>query len=225
MKVLVVDDEKMLAEMLTEVLKRSKIDCDAVYDGQAAIDYALTGNYDLIVLDIMIPKVNGLDVLKTLRKKSLSTPILLLSAKSEVTDKIEGLDTGADDYLTKPFATGEFIARVKALSRRKTEFTGDILTYGDFSLNKNAFTLNCGDSSIQLSNTEYKIMEILISNPRTVVNKGRLVEKVWGWDNESEYNSAEVYISFLRKKLSAIGSAVGIRSVRGIGYTLSSEEL
>jgi DNA-binding response OmpR family regulator len=221
MKVLIVDDERMLAGMLTEILRQNKIESDAVYDGQAALDGALSGRYDLIVLDIMLPKVNGLDVLKTLRAEKLSVPVLLISAKSEVADKIAGLDTGADDYLAKPFASGEFVARVKALLRRKAEFVGDIIAVGDLRLDKDTFTLYCGERGIKLSNTEFKVAETLLLSPNVIVAKERLIERVWSWDSEAEYNTAEVYVSFLRKKLAAIESSVTIKSVRGAGYILS----
>ncbi|MDR3318307.1 MAG: response regulator transcription factor [Clostridiales bacterium] len=223
MKVLIVDDEKTLAGMLKEILKQNKIEADAVFDGEDAVDYALSGGYDLIVLDIMLPKINGLDVLKTLREKKLSAPILLLSAKSELSDKILGLNGGADDYLTKPFAVGEFIARVKALTRRKAEFVSDIIEFGTLRLNKNTLALSSGVHEIKLSLTEFKVVEILMLNPDIILTKERMIERVWGWDSAAEYNNVEVYVSFLRKKLSAIESAVCIKSVRGVGYILSGE--
>ncbi|MDR3263289.1 MAG: response regulator transcription factor [Clostridiales bacterium] len=222
MRVLIVDDERTLAEMLTEILKREKIEADAVFDGADAVEYALTGRYDLIVLDIMLPKISGLDVLKILREKKLSAPVLFLSAKSEVSDKIAGLNIGADDYLTKPFAAGEFVARVKALSRRKAEYVGNVVIYGSLRLNKDTFALSSGENEIRLSATEFKIIDLLMSNPEAVVLKERLIERVWGWDSEAEYNNAEVYISFLRKKLAAVGSDVRIKSVSGAGYLLQS---
>ncbi|MCL2798203.1 MAG: response regulator transcription factor [Firmicutes bacterium] len=224
MKVLIADDEKKLVELLKEILKRENIDSDVVYNGAEAVDYAIAGQYDLIVLDIMMPKMTGFEAIKELRRKKISTPILFLSAKSEVGDKVDGLNLGGDDYLTKPFAAVEFIARVKALTRRQAEYKGNEITVADLTLDRDAFVLRSVGGDIKLGSTEYRIMEILMSNPKTVVNKERLVEKVWGWDNEAEYNNAEVYISFLRKKLAAIKSCVQIKAVRGIGYRLSSAE-
>lgn len=224
MKVLIADDEKTLVGLLKEILKRENIDSDAVYNGSDAIDYAVAGEYDLIVLDIMMPKMNGFEAIKEMRKKKIATPVLFLSAKSEVGDKVDGLNLGADDYLTKPFAATEFIARVKALTRRQAEYKGNETTFGDLTLDRDAFFLRSGGGEIKLGNTEYKIIEMLIANPKTIVNKERLVERVWGWDNEAEYNNAEVYISFLRKKLTAIKSCVAIKAVRGIGYRLSLTE-
>lgn len=220
MKVLIADDEKILADTLKEVLKHHKIDADAVYDGDDAVYYALNGCYDLIILDVMMPKKNGIEVLKALRSKKFNQPILMLSAKSEIVDKIEGLDNGADDYLTKPFSSAELISRIKALTRRKGEFLGDKLVFNNLALNKNTFELECGEKKIALSAKEFKIMETLITNTGIIMQKERIVEKVWGYDNESEYNSVEVYISFLRKKIAAVGADVHIRAVRGVGYSL-----
>jgi DNA-binding response OmpR family regulator len=225
-KVLIADDEKTLTTMLKEILRQNKIDCDVVGNGLEAVDYAAAGNgqYDLIVLDIMMPVMNGYEALKQIRQKKISTPVLMLSAKSEIADKVDGLNFGADDYLTKPFSVDELVARIKALTRRKSEYMPDLLSFGDITLDKNTFILNGGkqssDRGIKLSNTEFKILEILIINEGHIISKDRLVEKVWGWDNDSVYNSAEVYISFLRKKLAAIKSAVSIKAIRGIGYCL-----
>ena len=220
MKVLIADDEKTLVNMLKEILRQNKIDCDVVFNGSDAVDYAKTSNYDLIVLDIMMPKMDGIDALKEIRKQKISTPILMLSAKSEVADKVDGLNFGADDYLTKPFAENELLARIKALTRRKGEYIGDVLSFGDLELDRDTFMLKCKSNEIKLSNTEYKIIELLVQNPQKIVNKNRLIEKVWGWDNNSEYNNAEVYISFLRKKLLALKSKTTIKAVRGFGYSL-----
>lgn len=222
MKVLIADDEKTLVSMLKEILRQNKIDCDAVYNGEDAVEYAKATEYDLLVLDIMMPKMNGFEALKKIREHKISTPILMLSAKSEVCDKVNGLNFGADDYLTKPFAAEELIARVKALTRRKSEFVGDTLSYDDLTLSKDTFVLSNGKQEIKLSSTEYKIMELLLQHPNKIVNKERLVEKVWGWDNDSDYNNAEVYISFLRKKLLAMKTKVIIKAVRGAGYTLEA---
>lgn len=224
MKILVVEDEEALAEALSEILKRNKYSVDAVYDGESGLDYALTGIYDCILLDIMLPKMNGLDMLKILRKKHISTPVLLLTAKSDTEDKINGLDSGADDFLTKPFVSGELLARVRALTRRKGEVITDAFTYGDIALNKSTFSLSCEGQFVKLSLKEYQIMEMMIANPKQLISKERFIEKIWGYESDAEYNNVEVYISFLRKKLHAIGSTVTIKAARGIGYFLEGGE-
>ncbi|MBE6848547.1 MAG: response regulator transcription factor [Ruminococcus sp.] len=220
MKILVVEDEIALAEALSEILKRNKYNVDAVYDGDDGLSYAMTGIYDCIILDIMLPKMNGIDVLRILRRKHISTPVLLLTAKSEVEDKINGLDSGADDFLTKPFITGELLARVRALTRRKGEVITDQFTFGDIALNKTTFSLSREGQFVKLSLKEFQIMEMLIANPRQLIPKERFIEKIWGYESDIEYNNVEVYISFLRKKLSAIESTVTIRTARGVGYFL-----
>lgn len=220
MKILIVEDEIALAEALSEILKRNKYNVDAVYDGDDGLSYAMTGIYDCIILDIMLPKMNGIDVLRILRRKHISTPVLLLTAKSEVEDKINGLDSGADDFLTKPFITGELLARVRALTRRKGEVITDQFTFGDVALNKTTFSLSREGQFVKLSLKEFQIMEMLIANPRQLIPKERFIEKIWGYESDIEYNNVEVYISFLRKKLSAIESTVTIRTARGVGYFL-----
>ena len=220
MNILIIDDEKQLAEALVEILKHNKFSADAAYDGAEGLAYVLTGNYDLVILDIMLPKKNGLEVIKEIRKHNFSVPVLMLSAKSEISDKITGLDLGADDYLTKPFSGEELLARIRALTRRKSEFLGDFLTFMDLTLNKNTFELSCKDKKVKLGLKEFMVLEILLSNPSHIVSKEKLIEKVWGYDFEGEYNTAEVYISFLRKKFSAIHSTLEIKAVRGVGYCL-----
>ena len=222
MKILIVEDEVALADALSEILRRNKYAVDAVYDGEDGLDYALTDIYDCILLDIMLPKRNGLDVLRELRKQHISTPVLLLTARSDTEDKITGLDSGADDYLTKPFVSGELLARVRSLTRRRGEVVTDAFTFGDISLNMGTFSLSREENSFKLSLKEYQIMEMLIANPRQLIPKERFLEKIWGYDSDAEYNNVEVYISFLRKKLTALGSSVTIRTARGIGYFLES---
>jgi DNA-binding response OmpR family regulator len=224
MKVLIADDEKTLVGLLKEILKKENIESDGVFNGSDAIDHALTEQYDLIVLDIMMPKMNGFEAIKEMRRQKVSTPVLFLSAKSETGDKVDGLNLGADDYLTKPFAAAEFVARVKALTRRQAEYKGNEIAFADLTLDRDAIVLRGVGGEIQLGNTEFKIMEILMSNSKIIVKKERLIERVWGWDSEAEYNNAEVYVSFLRKKLIAIKSSVIIKAVRGIGYRLLTEE-
>ena len=207
MQILVVEDEVSLADAIVAIIKKEQYFADAVYDGKDGLDYALSGIYDLILLDIMLPKMNGIDVLKELRKQGISTPVMLLTAKSEVDDKIRGLDTGADDYLTKPFNKGELLARIRALTRRKGEIPANEMTYGDITLNQSTYELICGANSVKLGGKEFKI-----------ISKDEFIEKIWGYDSEAEYNNIEVYVSFLRKKLTAIKSTVQIKASRGIGY-------
>lgn len=221
MNVLIVEDERALADVLCALLKQHGYTADAVYSGPAGEDSAQSGIYDVIILDIMLPRANGLTVLRNLRQKGLSTPVLLLTAKAEISDKIAGLDSGADDYLTKPFATGELLARLRAMARRSPAvFTGDALQFGDLALHKNTHALFCAGEEVKLGGKEYNLLEMLLQNKGQILPKERLIEKVWGFESEAEYNAIEVYVSFLRKKLHAIGSAVQIKAVRGVGYTL-----
>ena len=224
MKLLVVEDEVALADALSEILKRNKYAVDTVYDGEDGLDYAMTGIYDCIILDIMLPKMNGIEVLGALRKEHISTPVLLLTAKSDTEDKIKGLDAGADDYLTKPFVSGELLARVRSLTRRRGEVVTDEFTFGDIALNKSTFSLSREGQFVKLSLKEYQIMEMLMANPRQLIPKERFIEKIWGYESDVEYNNVEVYISFLRKKIAAVGSKVCIKTARGIGYFLEGAQ-
>ena len=220
MKILLVDDERQLTDALSVILKKNNYSVDTANNGEDGLDYALSGIYDLIILDIMMPKIDGLSVLKLLRSKKFDTPILLLSAKSTITDKISGLNLGADDYLTKPFDTNELLARIKALLRRKSTFTGDVLSFNDISLDRDTLKLNCLDKSISLGKKEFQILEMLILNNGKSIDKEKFIEKIWGYDSNAEYNTIEVYVSFLRKKLLAVGAKTEIKSLRSIGYTL-----
>ncbi|MBQ3492983.1 MAG: response regulator transcription factor [Clostridia bacterium] len=220
MKILLVDDERQLTEALSAILKKNNFSVDCAYNGEDGLDLALSGIYDVIVLDIMMPKIDGLSVLKTLRANKCNTPILMLSAKSEIADKIDGLNLGADDYITKPFNTDELIARIRALMRRKATFTGDVLTFADITLDRDTFNLCKGDKKIALGKKEFQILEMLILNQGKSIDKEKFIEKIWGYDTDAEYNTIEVYVSFLRKKLCAVGAKAEIKSLRGIGYTL-----
>lgn len=221
MKLLVVEDETQLADALTEILKRNMYSVDTAYDGNSGLDNALTGLYDCIILDIMLPGMNGLDVLRNLRSAKINTPVLLLTARSEVEDKIKGLDIGADDYLTKPFVTGELLARIRALTRRKGEIVNENrMNFNGLALEKNTCSISWGGSDVKLSLKEYQIMELLIANPKQILPKERIIEKIWGYESDVEYNNIEVYISFLRKKLAVISAPVQIKTARGIGYSL-----
>ena len=221
MKLLVVEDEMQLADALSEILKRNMYSVDTVYNGTDGLDNALTGVYNCIILDIMLPGMSGIDVLRNLRKEKINTPVLLLTARSEVEDKINGLDCGADDYLTKPFVTDELLARVRALTRRKGELVDENrLDYNGLELAKNTCSVVWQGNDVKLSLKEYQIMELLISNPHRILPKERIIEKIWGYESDVEYNNIEVYISFLRKKLTAISAPVQIKTARGIGYSL-----
>lgn len=220
MRLLVIEDETALADALCEILKQNSYMVDAVYNGLDGLDYARSGVYDIILLDIMLPGMDGITVLKTLRKEQVYTPVILLTAKSELNDIITGLDAGSDDYLAKPFSTGELLARIRALTRRGSNYTGEIITYADISLNKGTMELCCGNGSIKLGAKEFQIMEIFLSNPKQVIPKDLLIEKVWGIDTDAEYNNVEVYISFLRQKLHSLNTKVQIRTSRGVGYNL-----
>ena len=220
MKILLVDDERQLTDALSTILKQHKYSVDCANDGEEGLDLALSGIYDLIILDVMMPKMDGFSLLKDLRRNKLSVPVLMLSAKSDISDKIEGLNFGADDYLTKPFNTDELLARIKALLRRKENFLGDVLTYNDVSISRDSFELICGEKKIALGKKEFQILEMLILNDGKSIEKEKFIEKIWGYDNDAEYNTIEVYVSFLRKKLTAVGAKTEIKSIRGIGYTL-----
>ncbi|MDF2537298.1 MAG: two component transcriptional regulator, winged helix family [Herbinix sp.] len=220
MRILIVEDETTLAEALAEIIRQQKWSADAVYNGRDGLDYGLSNIYDVIVLDIMLPVMNGLEVLKELRTQGISVPIIILTAKSEIQNKITGLDTGADDYLTKPFSAEELMARIRALTRRKGEYIGETLSFGDLTLYKNTYELFCQKQSIKLGIKEYQIMELLFHNPRQILPKELFIEKIWGYDSEAEYNSIEVYMSFLRKKLNLLETTVKITTTRGVGYLL-----
>ena len=225
MRVLIVEDEKRLADALVQIFTKNKMTADASYDGSDGLDNALSGIYDVIVLDIMLPKMNGIEVLRNLRKEGIKTPVILLTAKDDVSDKVKGLDSGADDYLTKPFSTEELLARVRALSRRSTSelVCDDTLTFDDLSLDLSTYELSCGSNSVKLGLKEFSIMELLLRNGNKVLSKENLLVKIWGYESDAEYNNVEVYISFLRKKLGYIKSGVSIKTLRGVGYSLESK--
>lgn len=224
MRILLVEDEKYMAQALEQVLQKNNYTVDLAYDGEYGLDCALSGIYDVIVLDIMLPKMNGLEVLKSLRKERVSTPVLLLTAKSETQDKVTGLDLGADDYLAKPFKTEELLARLRALTRRKETIAfNNALAYNDIELNPNSLVLYCGKREFKLTLKESQILELLIGMKEMFVSKNSIIEKVWGFDGEAEDSHVEVYISFLRKKLKALKSTTAIKTIRGVGYSLQKE--
>lgn len=209
-----------MAEAVTDILTYHNYSVDTVYNGADALDYARTENYDGIILDIMMPKKNGLDVLKTLRSEGSTVPILLLTAKAEVEDKIAGLDMGADDYLAKPFVMGELLSRVRAMFRRKDQFTPDVITYGNVSLNMSSCELTGPLQTVILPKIEYKLMELLMLNKGIYLSTEDILVKVWGYESEAESGAVWVYISYIRKRLAAVGADIGIKAKRGVGYTL-----
>ncbi len=220
MRILIVEDETRLAETLRQLMEEQRYQADMVGDGADGVDYGLTGQYDLIILDVMLPKVDGFEVARRLRSAHISTPILMLTARDDISDKIGGLDCGADDYMTKPFDSGELMARVRALTRRQGEVLGDVLKVGDLSLECSSRLLRVGERSVRLGFKEFEVMRLLMVNSRAVVSKETLIAKIWGLDSEAEDNNVEVYISFLRKKLAYLGSRIAISTVRKVGYYL-----
>lgn len=220
MRLLVAEDELDLAEALTVFLEKNQYTVDAVHDGGAALDYASTGEYDAMILDIMMPKMDGLQVLARLREHGVATPVMLLTAKGEKDDRVAGFNAGADDYLPKPFAPDELLARVRAMLRRTGDYKPDILRFGDLELDCGSSTLLCGERTERLSGREFRVMELFMRSPRVILSAQRIMERVWGWDTEAEINVVWVHISNLRKKLGAAGSSVTIRASRGLGYSL-----
>lgn len=226
MRILVVEDEKYLAEALSQILSQNNYTVDISFDGEDGLDNALSGIYDAVILDVMLPKMNGFDIVKTLRSEKISTPVILLTAKSDVEDRIRGLDCGADDYLPKPFDTGELLARLRALIRRGGEMivNNNELSIGDVCLNTATMLLSGKLREASLTKKEFELLEYLIVNKSMVVSKEQIIEKLWGFDSEAEANHVEVYISFLRKKLAFVSDRVTIATMRGIGYRIRSEE-
>lgn len=223
MQLLLAEDELDLARAIEVILTKQGYLVDVVHDGEDAYQYAQLSQYDGIILDIMMPKLSGIEVLTKLRATWSQVPILLLTAKSAVDDRIEGLDAGADDYLTKPFNMGELLARVRAMTRRKAVFIADVITFGDISLDKQLRQLSTQDSDVKLANKEFQILEILMETPQMIFSAEQLLEKIWGLDSDVETNSIWVHISNLRKKLQGLHSNVKIIATRGAGYSL--EEL
>ena len=225
MRLLIVEDEVRLADTLRQLLHRQGYTADVCYDGVSGLDNALTGIYDLIVLDVMLPGLNGFQVARRLRDAGVTTPILMLTAKSDLSDRVHGLDCGADYYLTKPFEPEELLACVRTLLRRSGGQLqeSDTLTWGDLSLERGTFTLSCNGRDVRLSRREYDLMELLMRNGAQVVTKEQLLIKVWGYDSQAEDNNVEVYISFLRRKLTHLHSQVKIKTLRMLGYCLTQE--
>ena len=223
MRLLLAEDEKELSRALVAILKHNNYSVDAVYDGLDAYNYAKAENYDGIILDIMMPKMNGIEALKKMRAEGINVPVLMLTAKSDIDDRIEGLDSGADDYLTKPFAMGELLARIRAMTRRKSELSSNTLEFGNITLSRENFELTGPDGAQRLGNKEYQMLETMMMNPKRLISTERFMEKIWGYDSEAEINVVWVYISYLRKKLTSVGANVVIKASRGMGYSLEEK--
>ena len=227
MKILLVEDEKRMAQALCQILHLENYEVDHCADGLSGLEAIETDIYDIIILDVMLPKMNGFDIARKTRQKGIRTPILMLTAKSELDDKVVGLDSGADDYLTKPFMTKELLARIRALGRRTIHSSDGTLTFGDIKLDAGLVTLICttNEQRVRLSEKEYKILEYMISNQGQILTREQLAVKIWGFESEAEYNNVEVYMSFTRKKLVFVGAKTVIKAVRGIGYELRCEDV
>lgn len=225
MRILFVEDEPSIAEAVASLLKKQHYSVDLAYEGETGLDYAASGVYDLLVLDIMLPKIDGITLLKTLRKQNIRTPIIMLTAKSEVDDKVLGLDAGADDYLTKPFQMKELLARIRSLSRRKDlDYQEDQLAFGNVVLARNELQLATKTNQVVLSPKEMKLMELFLARPKVILSKETIINKIWGFDPDVEENRVEIYVSLLRKKLTLLEADIGIRTIRNAGYILQSKE-
>lgn len=224
MKILIIEDEYSLADAIAETLKKEKFTVTIKTDGEEGEDEALTNIYDLILLDVMLPHKDGFEILNTLKSEKIETPVIMLTAKSEMTDKLNGLENGADDYITKPFHMRELIARVKIILKRKANIEDtNILEFEDLKLDLKNGKMISGENEIQISGKELELLEVLLVNKNQTINRKKLADKIWGYDSDAEYNNVEVYISFLRKKLKLLKSRVRIKAVRGIGYKLEVE--
>lgn len=220
MRLLLAEDERALSKALATILERSNYSVDTVYDGEAALEYLAADNYDGVILDIMMPKKDGITVLKELRSRGSKIPVLILTAKSEVDDKVLGLDSGANDYLTKPFHSRELLARIRAMTLTQSSQTSSVLQMGNITLDQRTYELSSPTGSFRLANREFQILELLMQNPGNLISAERLMEKIWGYDSETEISVVWVYISYLRKKLSALGANIQIRATRNVGYCL-----
>lgn len=220
MRVLLVEDEKRMAQALCEILRQKKYDVDHCADGLEGLAAIEAGTYDLVVLDVMLPHKDGFSIAREARAKGIRTPILMLTAKSELDDTVTGLDCGADDYLTKPFRTRELLARLRALGRRSLRSADGALAFGDIELNRGASLLVCGENSVRLSEKEFRILEYLIANAGQILTREQLAVKIWGYESDAEYNNVEVYMSYARKKLNFVKARTEIKAVRGVGYEL-----
>lgn len=224
MRLLIAEDEPDLAEALTVFFEKNQFSVDAVNDGISAYEYAVNAEYDAIILDIMMPKMNGIEVLQKIRAEGVRAPVMMLTAKSQKDDRIVGFDAGADDYLPKPFAPDELICRVRAMMRRGGEYKPTVLSYADLQLNCANGELSANGRTVRLSGREFQVMELFMRDPQVVFSADRIMERVWGWDSDAEINVVWVHISNLRKKLKSIGSAVTVNAIRGLGYQLGAQQ-
>lgn len=222
MRILFAEDDRDISKAVQTLLTRSGYSVDAVYNGQDAIDYIEQGDYDGVILDWMMPKLSGIEVLAQMRSNGITTPVLMLTARDAIEDRVEGLDTGADDYLPKPFAASELLARIRAMLRRKEDYKHDVIKFADIELDKSAMAICCHNKSVSLTNKAFQLMEMLVEHPGAVLSISQIMERIWGWDSDAEVNVVWVNISFLRKKLTELGAHVKIKAVRGVGYTLES---
>lgn len=220
MRLLLAEDEKELSRALVTVLKHNNYSVDAVYNGQDALDYLQAGIYDGAILDIMMPGLDGITVLKKVRALGISVPILMLTAKAEIDDRVTGLDSGADDYLTKPFAMKELLARIRAMTRRQSEVSDPVLTFGNITLDRTTYLMSGPKASFKLSGKEFQMMEMLMVNPKQVISAEQFMDKIWGFNSDTENSVVWVYLSYLRKKLSALNADIAIKATRGVGYSL-----
>ena len=224
MRLLVAEDERSLSKALTVILEKNKYSVDAAYDGEEALDYLSVGQYDGLILDIMMPKMDGITVLKKLRAKGNNIPVLMLTAKSEIDDRVTGLDCGANDYLTKPFDTKELLARIRAMTRGRSGAQSSVMTMGNISLDRTTYELSSPSGSFRLANKEFQVMELLMSNPKQLIPTELMMEKIWGFDSDSEISVVWAYISYLRKKLTALNADIKIKASRNAGYSLEMVE-
>lgn len=220
MRILIAEDEIELAKGLKFLLEKNKFTVDVVHDGEEALTYFQSRDYDVVILDIMMPKIDGLEVLRQIREAGSGVPVLMLTAKAEIEDRVIGLEAGADDYLPKPFASPEFIARVRALSRRNTGYTEACLSFGNVKLDCNRYEMSCGGEMVRLNNKEFQLMELFMRNPRFVFSTAHLMDKIWGQDSEADISVVWTYVGFLRRKLKELEADIEIRTARGAGYFL-----
>lgn len=222
MRLLLAEDEVELAKALGVILRHNNYSVDTVHNGEDALCYLQNGNYDGAILDIMMPKLDGMSVLRKIREEGNGIPVLILTAKSDIDDRVEGLDAGADDYLTKPFAMKELLARVRAMLRRRTESVDTSLSFGDITLTPSTCMLSCGGKEVRLTNKEFQMLEMLISADGGIISVDKFMDKIWGYDSETEQNVVWVYVSYLRRKLTGLGSTVVIEAHRNLGYSLEA---
>jgi DNA-binding response OmpR family regulator len=223
MRLLLAEDERELSDALVVILKHNNYAVDAVYNGEDALDYLETENYDGAILDIMMPKMDGITVLKKIRAQGIDVPVLILTAKSQTDDKVEGLDAGADDYLSKPFVAKELLARVRSITRRRTQAVSSVLQFGNISLDCTTFELSSPTGTVKLQNKEFQMFEMLIANPKRLISTETFMEKIWGYDSDAEINVVWVYLSYLRKKLVSLGADIHIKATRNQGYSLEEK--